>query len=235
MWTGVLYHSLRWTVCASGWLELWCLFKPAPSWNFVFLCPAPWVEEKLLLKTHDALSGQPEIYNGLGHETKEFHNNNFYLVRSLNLLHLPVFVFSLSLSHFKKKGKKNNRTQFHCFPVSSEELWAKLESLCCRHSRDGASGLMDIIFQPLCSLLSLRDCWLESRSTTATSSMSQGILVLFFWFKRHVWVEANIPMSIFCILQVFVWIQARVNWDCTRLLGHLSCYSRASLMLPIQL
>lgn len=180
--TGVLYHSLRWTVCASGWVERWCLFKPAPSWNFVFLCPAPWVEEKLLLKTYDALSGQPEIYNGFGHETKKFHNNNFYLVHSLNLLHLPVFLFSPSLAHLKKGKKKNQktRTEFHCFPVSSEELWAKLESLVCRHSRDGASGLMDIIFH-LFALSSC--CWLESRSSTATSSMSQGTLGLFSDFR----------------------------------------------------
>lgn len=159
-------ESLWWTVCPSGWVELWCLFKPAPSWNFVFLCPTPWVEKQLLLKTHDALSGQPEIYNALGHETKKFHNNNFYLVRSLNLLHLPVFLFSSllftpSLSHLRKGGSKItelSRTEFHCFPVSSEDLWAKFESLCCRHSRDGASGLMDTIFQPLCFLLPLRGC-----------------------------------------------------------------------------
>lgn len=55
-----------------------------------------WIKEKTL-KTYEAMSCQLEIYNGVGHETKKFHNNNFYLVCFPNLWFCQLFSSLLSL------------------------------------------------------------------------------------------------------------------------------------------
>lgn len=95
-------------------------------WSFISLCPASWIKEKTL-KTHDVTSCQLEIYNGVGHETKKFHNNNFYLVCFPNSWFCQLFSSLLK------------QTEFHCFPVSSEMPWDKLESSCFSHNRGRAA------------------------------------------------------------------------------------------------
>lgn len=174
------------TFCASGWIDPCCSFKPAPSWSFISLCPAPWVEKKLPWRhMMPCLTSQRYV------TVLAMKQRNFITITSIWsvcwILSVCQLFSSILLSLFKKIVKKKKEIEFHCFPVSSEKPWAKLGSLA---AWDGAvhQGSWMPSSSLLASLLPLRSCWLEHHSNFFHALRCPEP----FFSKRHIWVQINI-------------------------------------------